>query len=82
MKEIIKKFRFKSAGVLINAPRDLKKESVQLEFKIARDKESSNNNTLVFVNNKKEFIEFLTKGLRNIEPIAFYGLPIQKEAQE
>jgi hypothetical protein len=67
MKEIIKKFRFKSAGVVINAPKDLEKEFEQLGFKTALDKKSSNSQTLVFVNNKKEFMKFLTNELRNIE---------------
>jgi hypothetical protein len=67
MKEIIKKFRFKSAGLVINAPKDLEKEFVRLGLKTALDKKSFNINTVVFVNNKKEFMEFLTKDLKNIE---------------
>jgi hypothetical protein len=67
MKEIIKKFRLKYAGVVINAPKDLEKEFVRLGFKTALDKKSFYNNTVVFVNNKKEFMEFLTNELRNIE---------------
>jgi hypothetical protein len=67
MNEIIKKFRLKYAGVVINAPKDLEKEFVRLGFKTALDKKSFYNNTVVFVNNKKEFMEFLTNELRNIE---------------
>ena len=67
MKEIIKKFRLKYAGVVINAPKDLEKEFERLGFKTALDKKSFYNNTVVFVNNKKEFMEFLTNELRNIE---------------
>ena len=66
MQDIIKKFRFKENGVVLNAPAAIEKELVKLGFKTSLGAKSSN--TLVFINNNKEYLEFLKKDLKNIEP--------------
>lgn len=66
MQEIIKKFKFKNIGIIINAPTTIEKEFVRLSFKTKFDKTKSTN-TLVFINNHKEFLNFLQTELKNIE---------------
>lgn len=68
MKEVIKKFRFKGNGIVINAPAALQQELVKLDFKTAFDKKQKSANTLVFINNNKEYLDFLNNQLKNIEP--------------
>ena len=68
MKEIIKKFKFKDTGIVFNAPTTLEKEFVKLGFKTVLDKKEKSKNTLVFINNNAEYLAFLTKQLKNIEP--------------
>lgn len=68
MKEIINKLRFKNPGIIYNAPKKIEEEFIQLGFKTKFDKKKTGTNTLVFINNHKEFIDFLTKNLKNIEP--------------
>ena len=68
MKEIIKKFKFKDNGVVLNAPAALEKEFVKLGFKTTFDKKIRSTNTLAFINNNKEYLDFLKKELKNIEP--------------
>lgn len=68
MQDIIKKFKFKDSGVVINAPAALEKEFVKMGFKTAIDKKAKSTNTLVFINNNKEYLDFLQKQLKNIEP--------------
>ncbi len=67
MQDIIKKFKFKDNGVILNAPVAIEKEFVKLGFKTSFDK-SKSANTLVFINNNKEYLDFLKKELKNIEP--------------
>jgi hypothetical protein len=68
MKETIKKLKFKDAGVVINAPAILENEFVKLGFKTSFDKKERSLNTLVFINNSQEYLDFLNKQLKNIEP--------------
>jgi len=77
MKEIIKKFKFKDQATVINAPALLQKEFVKLGFKTSLDKKEKGMNTLVFINNKKEYLDFLNTQLKNIEPdsILWFAYP-------
>jgi hypothetical protein len=68
MQEIIKKFRFKDSGIIINAPKEIEVEFEKLDFKTVFDKKEKSKNTLVFINNSKEYVNFLKKDLKNIEP--------------
>lgn len=67
MQDIIKKFRFKDNGVVLNAPTALAAEFVKLGFKTAFDKDVKSTNTLVFINNQQEYLDFLKNQLSNIE---------------
>lgn len=66
MEDIIKKFRFKSLGIFINAPVEIEKKVKLLGFKTNFDN-SKSANTVVFVNNQKELMGFLNAGLIHIE---------------
>ena len=68
MKDIIKKFKFKGDGIVINAPAELEKEFKALGFGTLFDKKEKSTDTLVFVNNNKEYLDFLNKKLASIEP--------------
>ncbi len=68
MQDIIKKFKFKDNGIVINAPTTLEIQFVELGFKTSFDKKTKSTNTLVFINNNKDYVDFLNKQLKNIEP--------------
>jgi hypothetical protein len=68
MQNIIKKFKFKGNGIVINAPKTLETQFVELGFITSFDKKIKSTNTLVFINNTKEYLDFLNKQLKNIEP--------------
>lgn len=67
MQDIIKKLRFKDKGTIINAPVDIEKEFKKLGFKTAFVEKAKSTNTLVFINNRKEYVEVLNQHLKNIE---------------
>ncbi|MEO6837310.1 MAG: hypothetical protein ABI261_00860 [Ginsengibacter sp.] len=68
MQDIIKKFRFKDSGIIINAPKEIATEFQKLGFKTIFDKKEKSKNTVVFINNSKEYVNFLKNDLKNIEP--------------
>jgi hypothetical protein len=67
MKDVLNKFKFKGEPVVINAPAELTNEIAALGFATAFDKKAKSANTIFFVNNKKEFMNFLNKNLGNVE---------------
>ncbi|MEO5681600.1 MAG: hypothetical protein ABIQ88_03105 [Chitinophagaceae bacterium] len=68
MQDIISKFKFKDNGIVINAPEVIGAALVKIGFKTAFEKKSKSANTLVFINNNKEYTGFLKNDLKNIEP--------------
>jgi hypothetical protein len=68
MQDIIKKFKFKDKGIVLNAPATIEAAFKELHFKTSFDKKIKSTNTLIFINNNKEYLNFLTTGLKNIEP--------------
>jgi hypothetical protein len=67
MQDIIKKFKFKDKGVVLNSPTLLEEEFVKHGFKTMFDKKEKGTNTLVFINDNKEYLDFLKNKLKNIE---------------
>jgi hypothetical protein len=67
MQDTIKKFKFKDSAVVINAPEKLEKEFLKLGCSNTFDKKVNSTNTLVFINNQNEFLDFLKKQLKHIE---------------
>lgn len=67
MQDTIKKLKFKANGIVINAPTELEEEFVKLHFKTELNKKIKNSNTLVFINNNSEYLDFLKNNLIYIE---------------
>ncbi|MCV9933169.1 hypothetical protein OIU80_12820 [Flavobacterium sp. LS1R47] len=67
MLDVIKKLKFKDNGTVLNAPKGIKEEFIKLGMKITFDKKTKNTNTLIFINNNQEFLNFLKYDLENIE---------------
>ena len=67
MIDTIKKLKFKDTGIVINAPSSLEKEFVKFGSKTQLDSKVKSKNTLVFINNNKEFLGFLNEQLKKIE---------------
>jgi hypothetical protein len=68
MQDIIKKFKFRDKAVVLNAPKEIEKEFVKNGFITAFDKKAKSTNTLVFINDNKEFLHFLNTQLKKIGP--------------
>jgi hypothetical protein len=67
MQDIIKKLRFKDSGIVLNAPIKIEAELKKLGFKIKFDQKLKSKNTLVFINDNKEYLDFLQNNLKYIE---------------
>lgn len=67
MLDVIKKLKFKDSGVIINAPSNIETEFRKSEFKNVFDKKIKSANTIIFINNNKEFVGFLRNDLDKIE---------------
>lgn len=67
MQDIIKKFRFKEKAIVINAPTNLEIQFVELGFKTSFEKNMKSKNTVVFINNNNQYLDFLKNKLKNIE---------------
>ncbi|GAB3933112.1 hypothetical protein [Larkinella terrae] len=68
MQDVIKKLKFKGSGLVINAPAPLEAGFVNLGFKTAFDETARSANTLVFVTNNQEYLDFLNHHLKTVEP--------------
>lgn len=68
MIETIKKLKFKDTPTVLHAPEDLAAAFTKMNFPSGFDEDLRNQNTLVFINNKKEFLDFLKDQLKFIEP--------------
>ncbi len=67
MQEVLRKLKFKSDGVILNSPAELLKEFTDLGFATSFDFPSKSRYTIVFINNHKEFSEFLNNEMQSIE---------------
>ena len=68
MQETIRKLRFKGEATVLNAPGSLEKEFVKEGVSTEFSKNEKNENTLIFLNNRAEFLSFLEHDLEKIEP--------------
>lgn len=68
MQDVIKKFKFKGIPTVVNAPTDLGNEFIQLGFATSLDPNAKSKDTLIFVSNLQEFVEFLQHHLSATEP--------------
>lgn len=70
--------KFKDNATVINAPAYLETGYLEAGFKNAFSKSGKSTNTLVFINNKKELLDFLNLQLKNIEPDSVLWLAYPK----
>jgi hypothetical protein len=77
MQTIIKKFRFRGKANVLNAPKILESEFVALGFETTLNKETTNANTLVFINDNEAFLNFLKNDLKHIkyDSVLWFGYP-------
>jgi hypothetical protein len=77
MKDIIIKFKFKDSGVVINSPLILEEEFVKLGFRTKFDEKAKSANTLVFINNNNEYLDFLKNNLNKIvaDSVLWFAYP-------
>ena len=77
MKDVIQKCRFKDTGIILNAPIDIETEFKQQGFKSTLNKEGESENVLIFINNMKEYKEFLHSQLKKIkaDSILWFAYP-------
>ena len=78
MKEILGKFKFKDKGTIINAPNELSAEISELGFNDSLDMDKKNENTLVFIYSKSDFVDFLQNQLSFIRPDSVFWFAYQK----
>lgn len=67
MQDAIKKFKFKDTGIVINAPTTIENEFIKIGFTTKFERENSAN-TLIFIIDNKELLNFLETGLKNVKP--------------
>lgn len=77
MQDVINKLRFKDNGTVLNAPKEIKDAFIALGMKTSFNKDVKSTNTLIFINNNEEFLNFLKHDLENIEPdsIVWFAYP-------
>lgn len=78
LEESIRKMKFKALGCVIHAPAELEAGFQKAGFNNSFDKKEKSANTLVFLNNKKELLQFLKTDLKNIEPDSVLWLAYPK----
>lgn len=77
MQALLKKLHFKENGIIINSPTNWQSQFVSVGFNTTFDSNIKSKTTLIFVNDKKEFVDFLDTQLSNIEPdsILWFAYP-------
>ena len=77
MQDTNKKFKFKDKAIVINAPITIEEEFVKLGFAIAFTKNEQSSNTLVFINDAKEYTDFLKNDLKHIvsDSVLWFAYP-------
>jgi hypothetical protein len=78
MEDVIKKLRFKAEGIVFNAPAAIEKEFVKAGFSTILDKNTKSGNTLIFVNNNIEVVDFLSNQLSAILPDSVFWIAYPK----
>lgn len=68
MQDVIKKLKFRGPAVVVNAPANLAAALEKEGLSVGLPKKGASSNTLVFLNNAKEFRQFLDKQMKFVEP--------------
>jgi len=67
MKDVIKKLKFKSEGIILNAPSFIEKSFIEHGFRSELNIKVKNLNAIIFLNNNKELLTFLKQKLKHLE---------------
>jgi hypothetical protein len=78
MEDLIRKLKFRDNAVILNAPEAIQQEFARLGFKTAFDKKVKSHNTLVFIYDNKQLLDFLKNKLELIEPDSVLWLAYPK----
>lgn len=68
MQDVLKKLRFKSAGIAINPPENLEKKLESEGFQCLANVPKGSSGVIAFFKDKATLQHFLQKDLKNIEP--------------
>src|SRR5437762_3142426 len=74
---MIKKLNLQPEGVILNAPSTIESAFVKLGFSTSLNRKIKSKNTLVFVNNFKEYVRFLKTGLNMValDSVLWFAYP-------
>ena len=78
MKDILSKFKFRAKGAIINAPEIYRADILEIGFRDSMDPGTLQENTVVFLYSKSEFIDFLRQKLPLILPDSVLWFAYQK----
>lgn len=67
MRDMIHKFKFRDDPIILFTPESLQSSIAGMGFTASLDTDVKSKNTLVFVNDKEEFLHFLQNSLSQIE---------------
>ena len=82
MQNVLKKLKFKQAGIIINPPSHLENEFSLLGVKFSFDKKIKSIATLVFVQDSKSFFNFMQKQLKYIEYDSLFWIAYPKQTSK
>ena len=82
MKDILGKFKFKGKAAIVNAPKVIEEKFIDLGVKASLPEREPSENTVVFINDKKELLHFLNKQLKKIKPgsVLWFAYPKMSSA--
>ena len=80
MKVIIRKLKFKGSGVILNAPELIASEFMDQGIKISLPKLNNSDNTLIFVQNKKELANAFQIYDNHIQPDSVFWIAYPKQS--
>ncbi|MFS8083644.1 MAG: hypothetical protein ACMG51_09340 [Ginsengibacter sp.] len=78
MQDLLKKLKFKDAGVVLNAPTRLENEFLKAGFEKSFSKKNKSAFTLSFLKNNSELINFLQSQLNNIASDSVFWIAYPK----
>lgn len=78
MQNVLTKLKFRDTGIVLNAPSAIEEAFVILGCLTSLRKTGTSSNVLVFVNDKKELLDFLNKQLKRIEPDSVFWFAYPK----
>ncbi len=82
MRDMIHKFKFRDDPIILFAPESLQSSIAEMGFKTSLDTEAKSKNTLIFINDKEEFLHFLQNSLSQIEYDSILWIAYPKQSSK